>query len=65
MIWAKNDRSGRWMILGAERVLDGNVVFVEGCRAHVICAGEMPDARLPRYLDHHATCPQAKEWLRK
>ena len=50
------------MILDQESSEKGNVVIVEGGLAHVICAGETPDERLPRYLDHHITCPQSAEW---
>lgn len=67
--WAKAP-SGKWMILDAEPSERGNVVlefnphhgrqdaliFKDAEMAAAIVPGE------PRYLDHHVTCPQAKEW---
>ncbi len=70
VIWAKSAKGSRWMIL--ERAPDGsglrgNIVIVDG-KAHVYRDSETAIDAYPclsLYIDHHATCPQAKEWRKK
>ena len=63
--------SGKWMILDAEPTPEGNVVlFLDEREAgHVnavvfknAAAAETKFPGRRRYVDHHSTCPQAKEW---
>ena len=69
-MWAKSVASSKWMILDESPTSDGNAVLTyepqygrkvvtvyrDAAEAERVCPGE------PRYLDHHVTCPQAKEW---
>lgn len=68
--WAKSANTGRWMILQAaprDSELHGNVVIVDG-QAYVYRDTDAADEAHPDrllYIDHHATCPQAKDWRKK
>jgi hypothetical protein len=43
---------------------DGNV-YLRGHTAHVIKADTVLPPGEPRYMSHHATCPQAEKWRRR
>ncbi len=65
--------SGKWMILNAEPSEDGNVVLDFRPQYGRHDASVFKDAETaktfapnePRYLDHHVTCPQSKDWKAK
>jgi hypothetical protein len=62
--------SGKWMILDAEPSMDGNIILALDDRERHANAIVFRDAAAAqerfgdrrRYKDHHATCPQAREW---
>ena len=63
ILWVKSAASRQIMILDAEPVEGGNIAIVEN-EAHVY-KGDLFDKELPpgpRYIDHHATCPDAQKW---
>jgi hypothetical protein len=62
--------NNRWMILDAEPTPEGNVVLrhapgMDGYEALVFRDAEAARTKYPmcdRFLDHHVSCPQSKEW---
>jgi hypothetical protein len=58
--WVFTAMGGR-IPLDAEPVADGNIVL-RGHTAHVIKADTVVPPGEPRYMPHHATCPDAKRW---
>lgn len=61
VIFAKTN-SGTTMILDAEPVENGNVVLAERGLAAVLGKHSVPSPDIPRYVSHHATCPDAGIW---
>lgn len=64
--WVRT-RAGKAMPLDAEPVADGNVVLGEDGTARVLTRKQVEQGGIvgPRYVSHHATCPQAKQWRRE
>lgn len=70
VFFAKNEKTGRNMILDEQPTREGNVIVVQGSHSEgdtarvygnaAAAAIAYPDA--PRFIDHHATCPDAEEW---
>lgn len=63
--WARSAASGSPMPIDAEPTPEGNVVYTGELVAgapfvQVLGKGERDDR--PRYMPHHATCPQGREW---
>lgn len=65
MRWARTS-NGKAMPLDAEPDDTGNVVIIDGHAETHISAGRAEEVRpgMPRYMPHHATCPQADDWRR-
>lgn len=61
IVWKYTENRKR-IPLDAEPNPNGNVYFRHG-KAVVLGAGEFP-VGTTRYMPHHATCPQGKEWKR-
>ena len=73
VVWAKSAATGKWMILDEAPTPDGNVVLTVARQygrhdAHVYRDAASAEEAHPgeaRWLDHHVTCPQAKQWREK
>lgn len=67
VIWIRSATSARYMILDREPAADGTITINAAGRAVVAAdlrtgdlfapAPVVPAADVPRYRDHHATCP--------
>ena len=67
--WVRSAATGKWMILDEDPLRGGNVVVIRGAdgtpKAHVYRDWEAAiEAHpcMPRYQDHHVSCPQAGDW---
>lgn len=60
--WVETEKGHR-ACLDADPVPNGNVVLREG-RAHFLRKGEETRPDEPRYVVHHATCPNARQHTR-
>lgn len=65
LLWIRTSATDSLMPLDAEPVRDGNIILVDG-KAHVM-RGDLFEDMLegPRYVSHHATCPQSAQHRRK
>ena len=63
IVWAHTAK-GKAMPLDAKPRADGNVVLEDGV-ATVLGPLELLAAKGPRYMPHHATCPQGKDWRQR
>lgn len=63
IVWATSAKSGGPMPLNAVNVPSGNVVLREGKAVVLgkVALAELP-AETPRFVSHHATCPQGPAW---
>lgn len=64
--WAKT-RQGKAMPLDANPTPTGNVVISPDGAARVLTRKQVEQGGIvgDRYVSHHATCPQAKQWRRE
>lgn len=60
ILWVRTAATGSLMPLDAIPVPDGNVVIKDGV-AHALNGRDLFEPMLdgPRYMPHHATCPEA------
>lgn len=64
IIWVKTAK-GKNIPLDAAPNEAGNMYiygFGDDATAHALKKGESPPNNMPRYMPHHATCPNAKEF---
>lgn len=66
VMFVSSATTGKLQILDATPAANGNIVIVDG-KAKVIPKGDLfaGEHEGPRYLDHHASCPDAAKWRRK
>lgn len=69
IFWARSATTGSRMPIDVAPHPDGNVVIVDWSTEKpplpvVRVLGTSADVEVPRYMPHHATCPDAQEWRR-
>jgi hypothetical protein len=70
IIWAINESSMRWMPLDAVPVQTGNIEIVgttveRGAKQPLARVVDFSSTAAPRYVAHHATCPDAASYRRR
>lgn len=64
IMFVRSASTGNFMVIDATPRENGNVAIIDGA-AHVL-RGDLFEQMMPlgtaRYVDHHATCPEAAKW---
>lgn len=66
VLFVPSATTGQLMILNAKPVETGNIAIVDG--KAVVMRGDLFEQMVsdgPRYIDHHATCPDLAKWRNK